>query len=97
MSLVTLSLAGDLEVISSLAIFVLASVLAVLSGLAWRRERDSRMLYVTVAYAFFALRGLFVFVEGPLEHLFDTELLEHASPFLVVVALLLFFIALSRE
>ena len=92
-----LDLAGDLEVVSSLAIFLLASVLAALSGLAWRRERDRRMLYVTVAYAFFALRGLFVFVEEPLAAAFDTELLEHASPFLVVIALLLFFVAVSRE
>ena len=92
-----LDLAGELEVVSSLAIFLLATVLAVLSGLAWRRERDRRMLYVTVAYAFFALRGLFVFVEGPLATALNTELLEHASPFLVVVALLLFFVAVSRR
>lgn len=92
-----LALSGDLEVISSLAIFLLATVLAVLSGVAWRRERDTRMLYVTLAYAFFALRGLFVFVEEPLAHLLNTELLEHASPFLVVIALLLFFVAVSRE
>jgi len=92
-----LDLAGDLEVVSSLAIFLLASVLAVLSGLAWRRERDRRMLFVTVAYVSFALRGLFVFVEEPLAHLLNTELLEHASPFLVVVGLLLFFVAVSRR
>lgn len=87
----------ELEVVSSLAIFLLSVVLAVLSGLAWRRERDRRMLYVTVAYAVFALRGLFVFLEGPLEVLVDAELLEHVSPFFVVVALLLFFVAVSRE
>lgn len=88
---------GELEVVSSLAIFLLATALAVLSGLAWRRERDRRMLLVTVAYAFFAVRGLFVFVEEPLGEAFDTELLEHVSPFLVVIALLLFFLAVSRE
>ena len=88
---------GELEVVSSLSIFLLAAVLAVLSGLAWRRERDRRMFFVTVAYAFFALRGLFVFVEEPLGDALETELLEHASPFLVVVALLLFFVAVSRE
>jgi len=92
-----LSLGGDLEAVASLTIFVLASVLAALSGLAWRRERDTRILYVTIAYAFFALRGVFVFVEVPLAHLLNTELLEHGSPFLVVIALLLFFVALSRR
>ena len=95
--LLPLDVGGELEVASSLSIFLLAAVLAALSGLAWRRERDRRMLFVTVAYAFFALRGLFVFVEEPLGDALETELLEHASPFLVVIALLLFFVAVSRE
>lgn len=95
--LTPLALTEDLEVVSSLAIFLLATGLGVLTWLAWRRERDRRMLYVTVAYAFFALRGLVVFLEGPLDVVVDAELLEHASPFLVVIALLVFFIAVTRR
>lgn len=89
--------AEQLEVVASLSIFLLALILAGLSLLAWRRERDSRMAIVTVAYGFFVLRGLFVFLEEPLEDFVAAELLEHTAPFFVVFGLLLFFLAVSRE
>lgn len=90
-------LAEQLEFTSSLSIFLLAMILTVLSALAWRRERDRRMLIVTVAYAMFVLRGLAVVIEEPLEHLLAVELIEHGSPFLVVLALLLFFVAITQD
>ena len=95
--LTPLDAVDDAGIVISLSIFLVAAALAVLSGLAWRRERDRRMLYVTLAYAVFALRGIFIFVEGPLEGVVDSEILEHTSPFLVVIALLLFFVAVSRR
>jgi len=59
-------LAQLLEQYISLGIFVLAAGLSVLSFLAWRRERDSRMWIVTLGYAMFAVYGLIVFLEYPL-------------------------------
>lgn len=89
---------GDqLELFASLTIFVLATVLATLSFIAWRRERDQRMALVMVAYGFFVLRGLFVFLEEPLETVVGTELLAHGASFLVVFGLLVFFFAVSRD
>ena len=90
-------LAEQLEFVSSLSIFLLASVLAILSGLAWRRERDRRMLIVTVAYSMFVLRGIAVVAEGPLDDILEAELIEYGSPFLVVLGLLLFFIAITQD
>ncbi|MFB6154869.1 MAG: hypothetical protein ABEJ22_03170 [Haloferacaceae archaeon] len=94
------ALAQQLEQYVSLGIFVVAATLAVLSLVAWRRERDRRMLVVTVAYTLFALRGLVVFLEYWLVALVpaaNVELVEHASGILVLVGLLAFFLALARR
>lgn len=99
---VMLTLAQQLEQLAGLGILVVSLVLAALSVVAWRRERDRRMLTVAFAYAMFAINGLVVFAEyivlayGLLP--FDlVELVEHASSFLVLVGLVAFFVAITRE
>ncbi|MEF8783577.1 MAG: hypothetical protein V5A39_04780 [Haloarculaceae archaeon] len=93
------SLAQQLEQLGGLGIFVVALALATLSALAYRRERDRRMLLVTVAYASFSIYGFVVFVEYFIAEYvgFGTaELLEHASAFLILGGLLAFFVALRE-
>ena len=95
-----MTLAQLLEQYVSLGIFVLAGGLSVLSFLAWRRERDSRMRIVTLGYAMFAVYGLVVFLEYPLAPYLPyatLELLEHGSAILVLGGLLAFFVALTRD
>lgn len=89
-----------LEFVSHLSIAVIATALAALSGLAWRRERDRRMLVVTAAYGLIVLSGLAVVLEDVLARSFSpltVEQVEHGAPFLIAVALLLFFVALTRR
>jgi CHASE2 domain-containing sensor protein len=93
-------LAQLLEQYVSLGILVLAAGLSILSFLAWRRERDSRMRTVTLGYAMFAAYGLIVFLEYPLLPYFPyatLELLEHGSAMLILGGLLTFFITLTRD
>ena len=96
-----LTVAQQLEQLAGLGILVVSVALAGLSVVAWRRERERRMLVVAFAYAMFAINGFVVFVEyfvlayGLLP--FDVvELIEHASSFLVLVGLLAFFVAITR-
>lgn len=97
-----LALARQLEQVAGLGILAASLVLLGLSLLAWRRERDRKMAVVGVAYGFFALHGLVVFLEYylvssgvlPFEWV---ELLEHGSSFLVLAGLVAFFAALTRE
>ena len=94
------TLASQLEQLISLGIFVVGFALAVLSGLAYRRERDRRMALVTSAYVLFAAYGLVVFLEYFLIGLIsytDAELLEHSSAVFILIGLLLFFVALTGE
>ncbi|MFT4921275.1 MAG: putative membrane protein YiaA [Haloarculaceae archaeon] len=93
------ALAQQLEQFISLGIFIVALVLATLSAMAYRRERDRRMLVVTLAYALFSIHGLIVFLEtiivgivGPT----TVELLEHGSAILILGGLLAFFVALRK-
>jgi len=93
-------LAQLLEQYVSLGIFVLAAGLSLLSFLAWRRERDRRMGIVTVGYTMFAVYGLIVFLEYPLQRFVPyatLELLEHGSAVLILGGLLAFFLALARD
>ena len=97
-----LSLAGQLEQLAGLGILLVSLVLAALSLLAWRRERDRRMLVVTAAYALFAVNGFVVFAENfvrasGLLPATLVELIEHASAFLILLGLLAFFFAIVRE
>ncbi|WP_076610491.1 hypothetical protein [Natronorubrum thiooxidans] len=97
---VALTLAQQLEQIVSLGIFLLGTVLALLSALAWRRERDYRMAVVAVGYLMFAIYGCVVFLEYYLLPYFSVrtvELLEHGAAALILVGLLAFFVALSRD
>ncbi|QFU84810.1 hypothetical protein [Natronorubrum aibiense] len=97
---VVLTLAQQLEQIVSLGIFLLGTVLALLSALAWRRERDYRMAVVAVGYLMFAIYGFVVFLEYYLLPYFSVrtvELLEHGAAALILVGLLAFFVALSRD
>ena len=95
-----MTLAQLLEQYVSLGIFVLAGGLSVLSFLAWRRERDSRMRIVTLGYAMFTVYGLIVFLKYlllPYLPYSPLELLEHASALLILGGLLTFFVALTRD
>jgi len=95
-----MTLAQLIEQYVSLGIFILAGGLSILSVLAWRRERDSRMRIVTLGYALFAVYGLIVFLEYPLRPYIPyatLELLEHASAILILGGLLTFFVALTRD
>ncbi|MFB6183314.1 MAG: hypothetical protein ABEI96_02060 [Haloarculaceae archaeon] len=93
----------------SFGILFVGGVLSLLTALAWRRERDRKLLVVTVAYVLFALRGLAVVV-GPLVELsFEAEELHpsvvvllaeaftHLSALLVLAGLVLFFVAFTRS
>ena len=94
-----MTLAQTVEQVVSLGIFVVGAVLATLSALAWRRERDRRMAVVTAAYAMFAVYGLIVFLEYSLLPYLSygvVELVEHGAATLILVGLLAFFVALSR-
>ena len=93
----------------SLGILLVGCVLCLLTGLAWRRERDRKLLLVAVAYALFALRGLTVLVGPAVETSLEgselhpsllvvvAELVTHLSPLLVLTGLLLFFVAVTRS
>ncbi|ELY67433.1 hypothetical protein [Natrinema versiforme] len=97
---VTLTLAQQLEQTISFGIFVLGAALATLSGLAWRRERDRRMAVVAVGYLMFAIYGFVVFLEYyllPYLSVRTVELVEHGAAALILVGLLAFFIALTRD
>lgn len=96
-----MTLAQQLEQFISLGIFLIGSTLATLSYLAWRRERDRRMVVVTVAYGFFAIYGLIVFLEYivlvsilPMQ---TVELVEHGAAALILAGLLAFFAALTAD
>ncbi|MFB6107909.1 MAG: hypothetical protein ABEJ82_03585 [Haloplanus sp.] len=96
------TLAQQLEQLAGLGIFVVSLVLTVLSLVAWRRERERRMLVVGVAYGLFAVNGFVVFAEYFLLELGvvpfgQVELLEHATSFLVLFGLLAFFVAITSE
>jgi uncharacterized membrane protein len=98
-----------LEWVLSLGIFLVGGVLSVLCYLAWRREHDRKLLYVTVAYVLFALRGVAVLITPLVEKPFEeqelhptflgvvAELFTHLSALLVLVALVLFFVAITRS
>jgi len=99
-TIVTLTLAQQLEQTISFGIFVLGTALATLSALAWRRERDRRMAVVAVGYLMFAIYGFVVFLEYyllPYLSVQTVELLEHSVAALILVGLLAFFVALTRE
>lgn len=90
-------------------ILIVGFVLSILTGLAWRRERDRKLMLVTVAYVLFALRGLTVVLEPVVEISFESqevhpsllvllaELATHLSPLLVLTGLVLFFLAFTRS
>lgn len=93
------TLAQQLEQVISLGIFVVGFALATLSWLAYRRERDSRMRTVTVAYVMFGVYGLIVFLEYFLADIVGyqtVELLEHAAALLILAGLVAFFVALRK-
>ena len=93
------TLAQQLEQFISLGIFVVGFALATLSWVAYRRERDRRMLTVAVAYGLFAVYGLVVFLEyfivGYVGYQ-TVELLEHGAAILILIGLLTFFAVLRR-
>jgi hypothetical protein len=95
-----IELAELLEQYVSLGVFVVATVLCLLSVLAWRRERDLRMGIVATGYGMFAVYGLVGFLEYALISFVSygtLELIEHASALLILAGLLVFFVALIRD
>ncbi|SEQ92804.1 hypothetical protein [Natrinema salaciae] len=97
---VALTLAQQLEQTISFGIFLLGAALALLSAVAWRRERDRRMAVVAVGYLMFSIYGFVVFLEYylfPYLPVQTVELLEHSAAALILVGLLAFFIALTRD
>ena len=99
-TVVALTLAQQLEQTISFGIFVLGAALATLSFLAWRRERDQRMAVIAVGYLMFAIYGFVVFLEYyllPYLSVRTVELLEHSVAALILVGLLAFFVALTRD
>ena len=92
----------------SLGIFLFAGALSVLTYLTYRRERDRKLLLVTVAYVLFALRGLATIIGPVAEGAFElqglhptllvvvVEVFTHFSALLVLVGLALFFAATTR-
>lgn len=97
-----LTLAQQLEQLVGLGILVVGLGLAALSALAWRRERESRMVLVATAYVLFAIHGAVLFLEyfvlqAGLLPAGQVELLEHGSSVLLLVGLLAFFVAITRE
>lgn len=93
------TVAQQLEQIISLGIFVVGFALATLSWLAYRRERDRRMLTVAGAYVLFGIYGLVVFLEYFILNFVDyqtVEVLEHGAAALILFGLLAFFVALRR-
>lgn len=100
MALTLFELSQFIEQYASLGIFVTATGLTLLSVLAWRRERDQRMAIVAVGYAMFAIYGLVGFLEYVLLSTVSyqvLELAEHGSEILVLVGLVAFFVALTRD
>lgn len=96
----SIELAELLEQYVSLGVFVVATVLCLLSVLAWRRERDLRMGIVATGYGMFAVYGLVGFLEYVLISFVSYELLElieHASALLILAGLLVFFVALIQD
>lgn len=97
-----LSLAQQVEQLAGLGILLVGLALAALSVVAWRRERDRRMLLVAAAYGLFAVHGLVLFLEyfllGVSIPVFGSvELIEHVSSLLVLVGLVAFFVAIARR
>jgi len=91
------------NVLVSVGITVVALALGGLSLLAYRRERERRMGVVAVAYALFALRGVLVLGEEVVDpflrggYAVGPELVAHLSGLAVLIALVLFFVAVLGE
>lgn len=87
----------------STGITLVALVLAVLTLLAYARERERHLAVVSIAYGLFVLRGVFSVGEEYVEHVLGEghavgpELLDHLSGLAVLVALVLFFLAIVRS
>lgn len=94
------ALAHALERWISLAIALAAGALALLSFLAWRRERARRMGIVTGGYLLFAAFGSLVFLEHAFADLIGArgaEVVEHGASILILLGLGTFFYAMRQE
>ncbi|MFA5862384.1 MAG: hypothetical protein WDA16_11890 [Candidatus Thermoplasmatota archaeon] len=93
-------LAFLLEKWVSLGIGLVALALAILSFIAWRRERSRRMAVVTIGYGLFALFGFLVAGEPWITRLGGyaaADVIEHGASVFVLAGLVVFFFALSRD
>ncbi len=89
--------ASDIELVVSFGILLCSLGLGTLTFLTWKRERERRLFVVTVAYVLFALRGLAVVLEETLLESVRPELIDHLSSVFVLLGLLLFFVAITRD
>jgi len=91
------------DALVSLGITVVALALGFLSLLAYRRERESRLALVAAAYGLFALRGVLFVLDEFADRLLGEgyylgpDRLAHFTGLAILVALVLFFLAVVRD
>lgn len=78
----------------------MAAFLASISWIAYSRNREQKLLYMASAFSLFALKGALIVIEPLLismGYAYQAELIEHSAPALTLIALILFFVTLTRE
>jgi hydrogenase/urease accessory protein HupE len=84
----------EVEKLFNLGSGVLATVLAVLTYLAYKRTQGERLMYVTIAFILFAIKGFLTSLE-----LLDIEIswVDPTASFLNFAILLCFFIGIVKK
>lgn len=93
-------LASTLEYGLNGGILLLAGFLASISWMAYSRNRARKLWFVSVAFSLFAAKGGLVLMEPFLissGYGYEAEIIEHAAPGLTLIALVMFFVALTRD
>lgn len=93
-----------LRLLISVGITVVAFILSLLSAFVYVRERERRLLIVTVAYGLIFFRGALTLIEtvgdaisGESHALFAPEVVDHLTGLAILIALVLFFVAIARD
>lgn len=93
-------LASVLEYGLNAGIMLLAGFLATISWMAYARNRAKKLWFVSVAFSLFAAKGGLILIEPLLissGYGYEAEIVEHAAPGLSLIALVMFFVALTRD
>lgn len=93
-------LASTLEYGINGGILVLAGILAAISWLAYQRNRDRKLEFIAIAFSLVSIKGGLVVLEPFLisqGYGYEAEIIEHAAPGLTLVAMVMFFVALTRD